>query len=69
MSASPANELARILYETMEKLTPGVEDYIEWPDLDELQRSLYAHAVTRLLAERDLIGCALALADHNAVDG
>jgi hypothetical protein len=64
----PIEALARLLYEEMERLAPGVDDYVPWDDLDASQRSFHLHVVARLLSERDLIRCALANADDHLMD-
>ena len=61
--------LARCLYETLERLAPGVGDYVEWDDLSGWQRDLYRNTVERLLVERDVLVEALKLADDHMVLG
>lgn len=59
--SDPDRELARILYETIERLAPGSpEDERDWIELREWERALYVNAVRALIDEPVLVRCALA---------
>ena len=37
--------LSRCLYERLEHLDPGANEFVEWPDLRERARELYRHCI------------------------
>jgi hypothetical protein len=55
------------MYEALERLAPGANEFVEWIDLSCWQRDLYCNAIERLLVERDVILEALNLSDDNMV--
>lgn len=61
----PVEQLGRVLYAELERLAPGMDDFVEWNSADVWVRDLHRLAVLRLLRERDLIFSAFATAhDH-----
>jgi hypothetical protein len=52
LTADPLATLAKALYEAMEHLDPGTEDYIEWRDLPERDRDFYLLTIRRLLLRK-----------------
>lgn len=67
--ASALAELARLLYETMERLAPGSGEFVEWGNLTQWQRDLFLNCVEALLDEHDLIRWAIKLADDDVING
>ena len=55
----PVNRLARILYEEMERLDPGYDEYVPWSNLRERDKTFYALSVQALLRQRAIIKAAL----------
>jgi hypothetical protein len=69
---SPENALdalGRVLYERMERLAPGCDEYVEWKDLPQWQRDLHRHGVEAVLDETDLLRLVLPLADDHVIHG
>jgi hypothetical protein len=58
----PHEQLARRLYETMERLAPSADDPGTWSQLTQWHRDLYLNCVDALLDERDLLARASTLA-------
>jgi hypothetical protein len=54
-SSSAILELARILYDEMENLDPGGDDYLAWNKLTDLEREFYRQCIKAILARRDLL--------------
>lgn len=52
-------ELARLLYEEMERLAPSGPEHIDWGSLPEWERDLHVHGVRRVLRERPLLALVL----------
>ena len=46
--------LGRILYEELERLDPGSEEYVEWEDLIDRDRTLYKLCIRRLSLDHDM---------------
>lgn len=67
-ATDPTETLGRLLYEEMERLAPTAED-APWEGLEDWERDMHLRGVRRLLAERDLILSALALADERSCQG
>ena len=61
------NELARVLYERLERLA-GTGDYVEWERLPSWERALHRHGVKAVLGETELLRSILPLADDDVIE-
>jgi hypothetical protein len=62
-STSAILQLARVLYDEMENLDPGGDDYVAWNNLTDLEREFYRQCVKAILAHRDLVSVCLSRND------
>lgn len=62
------NALAKVLFEEMERLAPGVGPH-EWNEIEQWERDLHARGVAKMLEARSLVLRALSLADDDDVNG
>jgi hypothetical protein len=59
--------VARTLYETMERLDAGTNEYVEWHNLPDRDREFYALTIRRLLLrKREILEL---LSDHDMIAG
>ena len=64
MSGDPIVRLGRVLYEAMEHLDPGFDDYVKWDDSSEREREFCVLCVKAILQQRALVDAALASDNH-----
>jgi hypothetical protein len=62
-------QLACRLYETMERLAPGPDEYVEWGQLTQWHRDLYLNCVDALLDDPHLLARAINLRDDDVIEG
>ena len=61
------SNLARLLFEEMERLAPSANDEGSWSEISEWERLLYLNCVDRLLCEHNLIRLACEISDDDEV--
>ena len=56
-AATATAQLARVLYEALEKADPS-DDVVEWAELQERDRNVFISAVRAIIADRQLLEAA-----------
>jgi hypothetical protein len=66
--AAPRERVAQHLYETMERLAPGHDNFVEWDCLTKWHRDLYMNCIDALFDDPDLLLRAFNLSDNDVVN-